>query len=322
MRRRYGDWQRSAREGRPPRALLPRSTRDGGQRLASSSARTATNKSVLRIDPAHNSARHVPDRHRDCSRGHRMLRVDLHTHTADDPVDDIPYSTCGLIDARRRWLRRARHHASRPSTRSAAVPAVRLGTPAGADSSGQRTIEGKHVLLLNFPRAATANVRTFDDLRALKERHRGLIVAPHPFFSASSCLWTLMDRRADLFDAVERNAMCLRAIDFDRCAERWASARGKQMVGNGDVHRLEQLGTTYSLVGAAPQCDSICSAIAAGRVRVVRPADRAGPARLIAHLAGRSGGAAWERSRRSARRRRRHSESDRPTRAFSSTIRA
>jgi hypothetical protein len=40
------------------------------------------------------------------------------------------------------------------------------------------------------------------------------------------------------------------------------------MVGNGDVHRLEQLGTTYSLVDADRDPGSICEAIAAGRVRV------------------------------------------------------
>ena len=27
-----------------------------------------------------------------------MLKVDLHTHTSDDPVDDVPYSTYELID--------------------------------------------------------------------------------------------------------------------------------------------------------------------------------------------------------------------------------
>ena len=27
-----------------------------------------------------------------------MLKVDLHIHTSDDPIDRIPYSTCTLID--------------------------------------------------------------------------------------------------------------------------------------------------------------------------------------------------------------------------------
>ena len=59
------------------------------------------------------------------------------------------------------------------------------------------------------------------------------------------------------------------SLNFNRLAERWARRHGKPMVGNGDVHRLEQLGTTYSLVDAERTAASICAAVAAGRVRVV-----------------------------------------------------
>jgi hypothetical protein len=57
-------------------------------------------------------------------------------------------------------------------------------------------------------------------------------------------------------------------VDFNRLAKRWADRFGKPLVGNGDIHRLCQLGATYSLVDAKPDPDSICAAIAAGRVRV------------------------------------------------------
>src|SRR5918994_3387294 len=100
-----------------------------------------------------------------------MLKVELHAHTADDPID--------------------------------------------------RTIEGRHVLLLNFSRV-TEDVDSFDDLARLKAKERGLVVAPHPFFRTGSCLGQLMDRYADLFDAVERNAMFTRALDMNACAEQWA----------------------------------------------------------------------------------------------------
>jgi predicted metal-dependent phosphoesterase TrpH len=93
-------------------------------------------------------------------------------------------------------------------------------------------------------------------------------VAPHPFFPGPSCLGHRLDRHAALFDAVERNAMFTASLDFNRRAEQWAAEHGKPVVGNGDVHRLRQLGTTYSIVDAEPHPDSICAAIAAGRVRV------------------------------------------------------
>src|SRR5207247_584332 len=67
--------------------------------------------------------------------------------------------------------------------------------------------------------------------------------------------------------------------------ERFARTHGKPMVGNGDVHRLEQLGTTYSLVDAEPDADAICAAIAAGRVQVVaKPLSIFTAARLMAAL--------------------------------------
>ena len=78
-----------------------------------------------------------------------------------------------------------------------------------------------------------------------------------------------MDRHADLFDVVEVNAMFTRGVNFNRAAQRWASARRKPVVGNGDVHRLRQLGSTFTLVDAARDPDSICDAIRQDKVTLV-----------------------------------------------------
>jgi hypothetical protein len=60
-------------------------------------------------------------------------------------------------------------------------------------------------------------------------------------------------------------------LNFNVAARRWAIAHGKPMVGNGDIHRLRQLGKTFSLVDAADDAnaDAICAAILAGKVDVV-----------------------------------------------------
>ncbi len=115
-------------------------------------------------------------------------------------------------------------------------------------------------------------MRTFADVEALKRQQRqGLVVAPHPYFPLPSCLWGLLEDHGDLFDAVEVNGMFTEAVDFNSPARRWARATGTPLVGNGDIHRLAQLGTTYSLVDApvGADADAICAAIAAGRVDVV-----------------------------------------------------
>ena len=113
------------------------------------------------------------------------------------------------------------------------------------------------------------------------------MVAPHPFFPAGSALRGYMNRYADLFDAVEYNAMFTSVVNFNILGEHWARRHGKPMIGNGDVHRLEMLGTTYSLIDAQPNADAICAAIAGGRVQVVaQPLSPFTAGRLMADLAG------------------------------------
>src|SRR4029434_6911707 len=67
----------------------------------------------------------------------------------------------------------------------------------------ERTIDGRHVLLLNFPGAGTMAVQSFGDLSRLREREPGIVIAPHPFFPIGESLMEMMDRHAHLFDVVE-----------------------------------------------------------------------------------------------------------------------
>ena len=140
------------------------------------------------------------------------LKTDLHIHTADDPADRIPYTTEALIDRAAeldfdalaitlhdRQLDPALHRAYARARGIVLIPGI------------ERTIEGRHVLLLNFSRASES-VQSFDDLARLKQRERaGLVIAPHPFFPAGSALRGWMHRHARLFDVVEEyNARCSR----------------------------------------------------------------------------------------------------------------
>lgn len=198
-----------------------------------------------------------------------VLKVDLHIHTSDDPVDDIPYSTRELIDRAAALGYNALAvtlHEKQLDIRPLADYAAERGIT--LIRGIERTIEGRHVVLLNFT-PATEWVNTFADLAALRAREpQGIVIAPHAFFPTAFALREHMNRHASLFDAVECNAMFTRLLDFNRKARRWARAHGKPMVGNGDVHRLRQLGSTYSLVDASPDADAICKAIREGRVDV------------------------------------------------------
>ena len=198
-----------------------------------------------------------------------MLKVELHTHTDGDPYDRVRHSARELIDyvAAHGYQGLAitlhdRYSHTVDDERYARERGVAL--IAGIEC----TIERRHVLLLNFP-PACERVSTFAALAALKASHPdGLVIAPHAFYPISSALRRDLLRHADLFDAVEVNALYTKLLNFNTAAAKWASQHGKPVVGNTDLHVLDQLGSTFTLVDAAPDATSICRAIRAGRCQV------------------------------------------------------
>jgi len=198
-----------------------------------------------------------------------VIKVELHAHTDEDPADRIPHTIRELVDhavslgygalavtLHDRYFDPAPHAAYARERGLLLLPGI------------ERTIARRHILLINFPREC-AGVRTFNDLATLKHRHSdGLIVAPHPFYPTPSALARMMNRHLSLIDAVEVNAMFTSWLDFNRGAKAWAERHGKPLVGNTDLHLLEQMGTTYSMVDAAPDAAAICAAIKQGRVQV------------------------------------------------------
>jgi predicted metal-dependent phosphoesterase TrpH len=198
------------------------------------------------------------------------LKADLHIHTADDPVDRISYTTFELIDRAAelgygalaitlhdRQLDLMPYDAYAVTRGIVLIPGI------------ERTVHGRHILLLNFSRRAEA-VKSYSDIARLKRTEPdGLVIAPHPFFPSRKALRHHLERCAILFDAVEYNAMFTPLVNFNTAAERFARRHDLPIVGNGDVHRLEMLGTTYSLIDAAPDPTSICNAVKAGDLTVV-----------------------------------------------------
>ena len=201
-----------------------------------------------------------------------MIKVELHAHTSDDPDDAIAHSGRDLVD-RALALGYGALAITLHDRHFGDEATIAYGRDRGLTviPSVERTIEDRHVLLINVPEEAD-RVDDFDGVRALKRRYAAcLVVAPHPWFPMGKSLGAaLVERHADLWDAIEINAFYTRLVDFNRPARAWAAARGIPLVGNGDVHQLRQLGTTYSLVDAAAPCtaDAICCAIREGRVRV------------------------------------------------------
>ena len=153
-------------------------------------------------------------------------------------------------------------------------------TASGSLPGVERTIErhARPAASTFRPRPRMAVTR-LEDIAPLKAAHpHGLVVAPHPFYPIRLGAGPARGSRpiAPLWDAIEVNALHVRGLDWNRAAIAWAAAHGRPLVGNGDVHRLTQLGRTWSEVDVdlpaempdADAANAICAAIRAGRVRV------------------------------------------------------
>lgn len=216
-----------------------------------------------------------------------MLKAQLHCHAAEDPHDWIPHSARDLIDR----AADLGFQVLAITLHDAQIDSPALGDHARSRGivlvpGTERTIEGRHVLLLNFPAAEAERVRTLEEVARLKRRRHGLVIAPHPFHPGPTCLRGLMDEHADLFDAVELSFFYTTDWDPNQRAVHWADVHGRPLVGTADVHRLWTLDRTYSLIDARPDPSAICAAIRAGQIEVrTSPLTLAEVGRLVSSMA-------------------------------------
>ena len=197
------------------------------------------------------------------------LKVDLHTHSGDDPQDRIPYSSRALIDRAAALgfdVLAITNHNALSHTRDLAAHAAARGILLLPGT--ELTCEGCHVLVLNpgFPVSPNLSYK-LSDLRRLKSPD-SLFIAPHPFFTIFQSLRDRLLPLVDVFDAVEFASYYNSLIDFNRPAVRLARERGLPLVATSDSHTFRQFGRTYSLIEAEKTRESIFAAVRAGNVEI------------------------------------------------------
>lgn len=214
------------------------------------------------------------------------LKADLHTHSADDPYDNIQYSSEMLVDAVAQLnvqvLALACHRTLIYYPRLARyarykgvllVPAIEL------------LVEGKHVVVLN-PDEEQAAATTFAELRALGRRN-AVILAPHPFYAHKSCLGRLLAGNVDLFDAIEYCSLYYYGVNPNRKAVKVARRYGLPMIGTSDVHTAPYRASTFSWIEVEEaSVEGVIDAIRQGRVTVeTRPQSLMQNARMFRSFA-------------------------------------
>jgi len=198
----------------------------------------------------------------------KKLKVDLHTHTAEDPLENINYDAFRLID-----------RASQEGFEVLSITNHNLLTydqelAEYAEEKGLLLIPGieasfsdKEVLVLNPDFKENPSESSLEDLEKIKNDHN-LIIAPHPFFPNKKSLRSDLFPFLSFFDALEFSHFYNRYIDFNRQAVRTAHQYQKPLLGMSDCHNIWQLGTTYTLVEAEKKIFSIFQAIRNGKIEI------------------------------------------------------
>ena len=200
-----------------------------------------------------------------------MLKIDLHIHSNKDPEDShfIEYSPEEMVVYASKQGYDAisfTHH------NKLFMPSQDLLKIAEQHNiililGVEATIEGKEVLIYNIGEDTLKNINTLEDLKHLPDT--ALVIAPHPFYKDKKCLGNLISIKPNLFDAIEYCHFYTFLINWNRKAVKLAKKLNKPLVGTSDSHHLFQFGTTYTLVNADKNIDSIIKAIKENKIQLV-----------------------------------------------------
>lgn len=201
-----------------------------------------------------------------------QIKIQFHTHTRKDPVDNIKHTEEDLIAA----AAANGYDALSITCHNRVVFDENLQKY--AEKNGillipgiEKSIGRRHVLIINA-NAEAEKIKTFDDLKNYKKnRAQCLIIAPHPFYPTWICLHKKLEENIKLFDAVEYSWFHSKKLNFyNEKAKKFALKHGLPMISTSDNHILKYLDASYSLVEAKEKSiPAIFDAIKKNRIRIV-----------------------------------------------------
>jgi predicted metal-dependent phosphoesterase TrpH len=204
------------------------------------------------------------------------IKIDLHIHTLDDPLDALDYSAHELLARARslgfRVLAITLHDAvfDRPEVFADAASMGILLIPAA-----EMRLEGADVILLNVTADDIKGLRTFDDLETLRARRGPSVftIAPHPFYVLGGSIGEKLAQRIDCFDAIELCHFWTRLFNPNRRAIEMAERFGKPLIATSDAHQLHAFGSNYTSIPRPAELtvEKVLEALRRGPLRLTNP---------------------------------------------------
>ncbi len=205
-----------------------------------------------------------------------QIKIDLHIHTHDDPLDSLDYSARELLARARRLgfgaLAITLHNKvfDRPEAFAQAKEAGIL-----LISAAEMRIEGADIILLNVKAEDVKDLRTFGDVRHLRAaRGKSLFtIAPHPFYVLGGSIGSRLLQEIDCFDAIELCHFHKGVFDPNRRAKAVAAQCGKPLIATSDAHQLRAFGQHYTTLQRPEPltAESIFEQLRAGQFELTSP---------------------------------------------------
>lgn len=196
------------------------------------------------------------------------LKADLHIHTIDDREDNlVKHNVKEVINEAQRKnfdVLAITNHNQVDFNKEIFSYAEKKGILLlpGVELS----VQNKHVILINPE--DNSKISNISHLEKIKAEHN-LIIAPHPFYPGFNSLYSKLAKHIELFDGIEFCHFYSRFFSFNKKAVKLAYENNIPLIGNSDAHELWQIGTTYTLIDAEKDKESIIQAVKEKRTELV-----------------------------------------------------
>ncbi len=199
------------------------------------------------------------------------LKVQLHLHTKEDPLDSIRLNAKQVIDlaARQNYdvLAITCHNVLifnedlkeyAEQKRILLIPGI------------EKTVERKHVVIINAT-VESQKINSFEDLKEYRKNHpECLILAPHPYYPGEISLGKKLALHHELFDAVEYSWFHSVRIDLpNKKAVKSAEKYKLPVLATSDCHLHKYMDYAYSYVTADKNTKSVLKAIKENKIHIV-----------------------------------------------------
>lgn len=200
-----------------------------------------------------------------------MLKAALHVHTKEDPRDHIGYSAKEAITK----AAEQRFDVIAITCHDCVVDDEELIAYAEQQNilyipGIEKTIEKKHVLIINANKRAE-EIKTFADLAEYRwQKPNIFVIAPHPFYPGiTTCLGGKLETYRHLFDAIEYSYFYTEIFNmFNKKAERYSQKYDLPLIGTSDVHLKNHFNHTWMWLDAAKNIPSVIQALRAKKFRM------------------------------------------------------